>query len=67
MPAGSVSDLRFELYRDTRREYRWRLKAANGKVLARSNEGYRKKVDCRSAITRIREDAGTATVDDRTG
>lgn len=30
----------FKIYTDTRGEYRWRLKAANGKIVADSGEGY---------------------------
>lgn len=29
-----------ETYQDKRREYRWRLKAPNGNVIAESGEGY---------------------------
>jgi uncharacterized protein YegP (UPF0339 family) len=30
----------FEIYKDERLEFRWRLKANNGKILAESAEGY---------------------------
>jgi uncharacterized protein YegP (UPF0339 family) len=56
--------LRFELYRDSRRLFRWRLKAANGRILGTSSEGYTAKSDCRTAIDRIREGASTAALDD---
>lgn len=62
-PVGA-SGLRFEIYRDTRRRFRWRLKAANGRVIATSGEGYAAKADCRNGIDRIREGAATATVED---
>lgn len=32
--------MKFEVYKDSAGEWRWRLKAANGKVLA-SGEGYK--------------------------
>jgi uncharacterized protein YegP (UPF0339 family) len=56
--------LKFELYRDKGRDFRWRLKAANGRILATSSEAYTAKADCRTAIDRIREGARVATIDD---
>lgn len=57
-------NLQFELYRDSRSRFRWRLKAANGRILGTSSEGYNAKADCRAAINRIREGASTASVED---
>ena len=34
---------KLEIYRDGRREWRWRLKASNGRILADSGEGYRRR------------------------
>jgi len=34
---------KLELYRDKRREWRWRLRASNGRILADSGEGYRRR------------------------
>jgi uncharacterized protein YegP (UPF0339 family) len=62
-PAGPVS---FELFKDAKKEFRWRLKAANGKVMAVSNDGYSSKASCQSAITLIKEGAATASVEDTT-
>jgi uncharacterized protein YegP (UPF0339 family) len=61
-PAGPVS---FELFKD-KKEFRWKLKAANGKVMAVSNDGYSSKASCQSAITLIKEGAATASVEDTT-
>lgn len=59
---------KFELYRsEANSEYRWRLKAANGKVIATSGEGYKNKGDCQHAIDVVKEQAGNADVDDQTG
>lgn len=63
---GVSASLQFEIYRDRRKQFRWRLKAANGHVLATSSEGYKAKADCRNAIDRIKEDARSAAVDDQT-
>lgn len=37
---------RFIIYRDSRGEFRWRLKAANGRVIADGAEGYKTKRGC---------------------
>jgi len=29
-----------------RKEWRWRIKAANGKIIGASTEGYKNRVDC---------------------
>ena len=38
--------MKYEIYQDKRGEWRWRLKAANGKILVVSSEGYGYKDDC---------------------
>ncbi len=47
------SKLKFELFADKRGEYRWRLKASNGKIIADSGEGYKNKSDCQHGINLI--------------
>ena len=49
----------FEVYQDAKDQHRWRLKAANGKVLATSGQGYKAKADLTKAIDRIKSDADT--------
>ena len=46
--------MKFHLYRDANREWRWRLKASNGRVLADSGEGYKRKGGARKAVEMIR-------------
>jgi uncharacterized protein YegP (UPF0339 family) len=48
--------LKFEVTRDAAKEFRWRLKAANGKILATSGQGYKAKADCMNGIKRIQKD-----------
>ena len=43
----------FELYRDRKKEVRWRLRARNGKVIADSAEGYKTKRACLLAVFRV--------------
>lgn len=41
--------MKFEVYRDNRSEYRWRLRANNNEIIA-SGEGYKNRGDCLHAI-----------------
>ena len=53
--------MHFHIYRDQVGEYRWRLKAKNGKIIAASAAGYHLAKACRRAITRLQfhsRDAG---------
>jgi uncharacterized protein len=45
--------MRFELYRDRARQWRWRLVAANGRIMADSAEAYTRKRDCVRALQTI--------------
>lgn len=38
--------MKFKLYQDNKREWRWRLLASNGKIIADSAEGYKKPSSC---------------------
>jgi uncharacterized protein YegP (UPF0339 family) len=48
--------LKFELYTDKAKEYRWRLKAANGAILATGGQGYTAKADAKSAVDNLIKD-----------
>jgi uncharacterized protein YegP (UPF0339 family) len=45
----------FELFRDRRNEYRWRLRSGNHRTIADSGEGYSKKSDCEHGIALVRK------------
>jgi uncharacterized protein YegP (UPF0339 family) len=49
--------LKFEIYQDNAKEFRWRLKGANGTILATSGQGYKAKADCKNGVERIKQDA----------
>ncbi|MBC8102862.1 MAG: YegP family protein [Cytophagales bacterium] len=57
---------KFELYKDTKGEFRWRLKASNGEVIADCNEGYKSKESCTHGMELVKRDAATAPVEDQT-
>jgi uncharacterized protein YegP (UPF0339 family) len=56
----------FEVYKDRGGEIRFRLKDADGTVLAIAPKGYDKKADCLAAIELIKKDAAKAKVEDDT-
>src|SRR5262249_4372737 len=44
--------LKFEMYQDASKEYRWRLKE-DDKVLATAGQGFKAKADCKKSVDRI--------------
>lgn len=44
----------FEIYRDKRGEWRWRLKAPNQEIIVNSSKGYKTKADCLRRIDALR-------------
>ena len=48
--------LKFEIYEDAAKEHRWRLKAANGKILATAGQGYKAKADATKSVERLIKD-----------
>jgi uncharacterized protein YegP (UPF0339 family) len=57
----------FELYTDQAGEYRWRLKSSNGRIIATSSEGYKKKSDCERGIEIVKTESPAATVQEIQG
>jgi len=55
--------MRFELYRDAGGEWRWRLRATNGNVVADSAEGYASREDCEHGIALVKQSQSAAVVD----
>jgi uncharacterized protein YegP (UPF0339 family) len=56
----------FEMYKDRSGEFRFRLKDAEGNLLAISGKGYDKKADCQTVIDTIKKEAAKAKVEDAT-
>ena len=65
-PIQVAPQLRFEIIRDARSGLRWRLKGANGRIIAVSGEGYKTKAACRAGIDLIQRGAADASIDDLT-
>ena len=49
-----ASSMRYNLYTDSAGYYRWRLYAANNRIIADSGEGYINRSDCVSAIDLVK-------------
>ncbi|UCF58450.1 MAG: YegP family protein [Candidatus Bathyarchaeota archaeon] len=56
----------FEIFKDTAGEYRFRLRAPNGEIIAAS-EGYTQKSSCKNGIESVKENAPNAIIQDLTG
>jgi uncharacterized protein YegP (UPF0339 family) len=52
----------FELYQDNADEWRWRLLATNGNIIADSGEGYQSKQGAKRGIESVRTAAPNAEV-----
>ena len=59
--AEKVTNPKFELYQDKTGEYRFRLKARNGEVIAVS-EGYSARTSCLNGVDSVRKNAPGAEI-----
>ena len=57
---------KFELYKDAKGEFRWRLKASNGQTIATGGEGYSSKASAKNGIESVQKNAPDAEIDDTT-
>ncbi len=58
----TVKNPKFEVYQDKAGEYRFRLKATNGQIIA-TGEGYKAKASCLNGIESIKKNAPDAKVE----
>lgn len=58
----SVKNPKFEVYQDKAGEYRFRLKATNGQVIA-TGEGYKAKASCLNGVESVKKNAADASVE----
>ena len=58
----AVTNPKFEVYADKSGEFRFRLKARNGEVIAAS-EGYKAKASCLNGVESVRKNAPDAAVE----
>jgi len=53
---------KFEVYKDKKEEYRWRLVASNGQQIANGGEGYTTMANCKKGIESVRKNAPEAPI-----
>lgn len=58
MPASPT----FEVFHDSANEWRWRLIASNGNIIADSGEGYRSKQGVKRGIESVKRSAPEAEI-----
>lgn len=58
---GEATNPKFELYEDKGGQFRFRLKARNGEIIA-SSEGYKTKASCENGIESVRKNAADAAI-----
>lgn len=51
--------MKFHIYQDAKGEWRWRLKARNGRIVADSGEGYVRKGGAVKAAEMVRDGVGS--------
>jgi hypothetical protein len=56
---------KFEIFKDNRGQYRFRLKAGNGETIVQS-EGYTTKQGCKNGIQSVKDNAPIAKIVDLT-
>nr|WP_276410933.1 HVO_2922 family protein [Halomicroarcula sp. XH51] len=54
----------FELYTDTADQWRWRLRHANGNIIADSGEGYASKAKAKQGIESVKTNAPEAAIEE---
>ena len=57
-----VTNPKFEVYQDKAGEFRFRLKAKNGQIIA-TGEGYKRKDSCLNGIESVRKNAPEAPIE----
>lgn len=53
--------LKFEIYKDSKAQFRWRLSHVNGQVLATGGQGYRAKADCERGVKVVQQAGGPSS------
>ncbi len=53
---------KFEVYKDAKGEFRWRLVATNGQTIATGGDGYKAKDSVKAGIESVKKNAPTAEI-----
>jgi len=57
--------MKFVVERDKKKEWRWQLRARNGKIVADSGEGYKNLADCVGMAEKIKAQVSRAEIEVR--
>jgi uncharacterized protein YegP (UPF0339 family) len=57
---------KFEIYKGKIGDFHWRLTHTNGRVIAKSGEGYTTKVNAINGLNSVKKNVPGAAVEDRT-
>jgi uncharacterized protein len=60
-----VMPYKFELYKDAKSEFRWRMVASNGQTIATGAEGYKAKESARAGIESVKKNAAAAEIEEK--
>lgn len=63
---GTTSATQYTVYQDTKKEWRWNLKATNGQIIAASSEGYVNKSDAERGVALAVSTNSATPVEDTT-
>lgn len=63
MSQTQVSGTRYELYQDEAGDWRWRLRHANGNIIADSGQGYASEETARAGIESLRSNVSAPVVE----
>jgi uncharacterized protein YegP (UPF0339 family) len=58
LAAEKAGKLKFEIYQDAAKGFRWRLKASNDAILATAGQSYKSSADCHKGVERLQSLAG---------
>jgi uncharacterized protein YegP (UPF0339 family) len=53
---------KFEIYKDAKGEFRWKLVASNGQTIATGGEGYKEKSSAKAGIESVKKNAPAAEI-----
>lgn len=63
---ADAAELRFIISKDSSGKFRWKLVSRNGQTVATPGQGYASKQSCRDGIELIKQNAASATIEDKT-
>ena len=58
---------KFEIYKGKIGDFHWKLTHANGRIIAKSSEGYTTKVNAIHGLNSVKKNVLNATIEDVTG